>query len=62
MEPVFPGNCSEFAGANPVGFLVVLQYGNTQQFAAVAMSPAGLINTFLYTGVDAGGNLGWRPE
>ena len=66
VEPAFPGNCSEFngavAGGNQVGYLVALQYGNTNQYAAVAVSPAGLINTYVYTGVDANGNFGWRAE
>ena len=44
----------------PVGFLYVLQYQNTQSFSAIAITPAGRVTTWTYSGLDANGRAIWQ--
>ncbi len=65
-EPKFPpvGNdqCVQADPATgvPIGFLYVLQYQNTQSFAAIAVTPAGRVTTWTYTGIDGNGRAVWQ--
>ena len=45
----------------PVGFLYVLQYTGTTgiSYSAIAVTPAGRVTTWTYTGIDANGNAAW---
>jgi hypothetical protein len=44
----------------PVGFLYVLQYQNSQSFSAIAVTPAGRITTWTFTGIDGNGRAVWQ--
>lgn len=44
----------------PVGFLFVLNYNNTQNFAAIAVTPSGRVTTWTYTGIDGNGRAMWQ--
>jgi len=49
------------AGSNPIGFLYTFQYTGMLgvNYAAVAITPAGRVTTWLYGGTDANGNAIW---
>lgn len=63
VEPKYPGDrCvqTDPVSTQPVGFLYVLNYNNTQNFAAIAVTPSGRVTTWSYTGVDANGVANWQ--
>jgi len=49
------------AGGNAVGFLYVLRYNGAlgASYSAVAVTPAGRVTVWTYSGKDAGGNDKW---
>jgi prepilin-type N-terminal cleavage/methylation domain-containing protein len=62
-EPTYPNDqCVQTDPVTglPVGFLYVLQYQNTQSFSAVAVTPAGRVTSWTYTGLDANGRALWQ--
>jgi type II secretory pathway pseudopilin PulG len=68
-EPVWPNNvCTSTDpgggppnGGLPVGFLYLFQYTGMlgANYAAVVVTPAGRVTTWMYRGKDAGGNDVW---
>ena len=63
VEPRYPvDQCSQSDPATglPVGFLYVLNYNNTQSFSAIAVTPAGRVTTWNYTGIDGNGRAIWQ--
>jgi prepilin-type N-terminal cleavage/methylation domain-containing protein len=65
-EPAWPGTLcyttdQSQSGTPPVGFLYVLQYNGlfTPSYTAIAVTPAGRISVWTYTGKDSGGNDTW---
>ncbi len=66
QEPRFPpfGNdqCVQADPNNglPVGFLYVLQYQNTQAYAAIAVTPAGRVTSWTFIGIDGNGQAVWQ--
>lgn len=62
-QPKYPADrCVQTDPATvlPVGFLYVLQYGTSQNFSAIAVSPSGRVTTWTYTGVDGNGVANWQ--
>lgn len=54
-------NDPNIAGSPPVGFVYTFQYTGTlgANYAAVVVTPAGRVTTWMYRGKDAGGNDAW---
>ncbi len=44
----------------PVGFLYVLNYQGTQGYAAIAVTPAGRVTAWTYSGIDGNGRAVWQ--
>lgn len=62
-QPKYPGDTcvqSDPVTGLPVGFLYVLQYQNSQSFSAIAVTPAGRVTTWTYTGLDGNGRAVWQ--
>lgn len=62
-QPVYPNDqClqTDPVSGLPVGFLYVLQYQNGQSFSAVAVTPAGRVTSWTYSGIDANGRAIWQ--
>ncbi len=65
-QPTYPGtlcytNDQSQAGTPPVGFLYVLQYNGmfTPSYTAIAVTPAGRVTVWTYSGKDGSGNDTW---
>jgi hypothetical protein len=68
VEPRYPGNaCVTLdpglggGGGGQVGFLYTFQYNGVlgANYAAVAVTPAGRVTTWMYRGKDNAGNDSW---
>ncbi|HZU23077.1 MAG TPA: hypothetical protein VE998_09620 [Terriglobales bacterium] len=59
--PTVPCFSTDPNTANPVGFLYVFQYTGIlgANYAAVVVTPAGRVTTWMYRGKDGGGNDVW---
>lgn len=62
VQPKYPADqCVQTDPATglPVGFLYVLNYNGTQSFSAIAVTPAGRVTTWTYSGIDGNGRANW---
>ncbi len=62
-QPKYPGDQCVQNDPNtglPVGFLYVLNYQGTQGFAAIAVTPAGRVTSWTYSGIDGNGRALWH--